>query len=195
MLIAQAVYAIKLFKGIEINDSIIDEVYDKLYKEKQNIVFIGMPSSGKTIIGSLIAKRLNRDFFDCDKEIEKLINTSIFDFIRTNGEKRFRDLESEVLVNLSKQNGIVISTGGGAILNKNNINNLKQNGFIIFIDRPLELLTPTSDRPLTSTINDLKKKYDERIDLYEAYNDLKVVNDKSLDECIDKILGGILWEY
>ena len=192
MLIAQAVYAIKLFKGIEINDSIIDEVYDKLYKEKQNIVFIGMPSSGKTIIGSLIAKRLNRDFFDCDKEIEKLINTSIFDFIRTNGEKRFRDLESEVLVNLSKQNGIVISTGGGAILNKNNINNLKQNGFIIFIDRPLELLTPTSDRPLTSTINDLKKKYDERIDLYEAYNDLKVVNDKSLDECIDKILGGIL---
>ena len=191
MLIAQAVYAIKLFKNIELDDSIIDDVYNKLYKQKQNIIFIGMPSSGKTTIGEIISKRLDREFFDSDKEIEKIINTSIFDFIRSNGELNFRNIESEVLKNLSKQNGIVISTGGGAILNKDNINNLKQNGFIIFIDRPLELLTPTSNRPLTSNFKALKKKYDERIDLYEKYNDLKVVNNKTIDECIDTILGGI----
>jgi shikimate dehydrogenase len=188
MLIAQAVYAIKLFKDVEISDSVIDDVYHKLLMEKQNIVFIGMPSSGKTTIGKIISKRLNKEFFDSDDEIEKKINTNIFDYIRSNGEESFRKVEADVIKDLSKKNGCVISTGGGVILNENNINNLKQNGIIIFIDRNLELLTPTNDRPLTSTMDALKKKYDERIDLYEKYKDIKVKNNKTIDEVIESIL-------
>ena len=188
MLIAQAVYAIKLFKNIEIDDSIIDDVYKKLIKEKQNIVLIGMPSCGKTTIGKILSKRLNKAIYDSDNEIENIINTDISNFIKSNGEKSFRNIESSVIENLSKQNGIIISTGGGVILNKENIIRLKQNGIIIFVDRSLDKLTPTSTRPLTSNIDDLKKKYDERIDLYNLYSDIKVENNSSIDLVIDEIL-------
>ncbi|MBP5445816.1 MAG: hypothetical protein J6Y28_06555 [Acholeplasmatales bacterium] len=188
MLIAQAVYAIKLFKDVEISDSVIDEVYHKLLFEKQNIIFIGMPSSGKTTIGQIIAKRLNKDFFDSDDLITETIKTDIFSYVKANGEAPFRNVEKEVIKDLSKKNGCVISTGGGVILDKDNMHNLKQNGIIIFIDRPLELLTPTSSRPLTSTFDALKKKYDERIDLYESYKDIKVKNDKELTIVVENIL-------
>ena len=188
MLIAQAVYAIKLFKNIELDDSIILDVYNKLIKEKQNIVLIGMPSCGKTTIGKILEKRLNKALYDSDTEIENIINTDISSFIKSNGEKRFRNIESSVVENLSKQNGIIISTGGGVILNKDNIIRLKQNGIIIFIDRNLDKLTPTLSRPLTSNIEDLKKKYNERIDLYNSYSDIKVLNNGSIEEVIEEIL-------
>lgn len=191
MLIAQAVYATKLFKDVEIPNSKIDEVYNKLLKEKQNIVLIGMPSCGKSTIAKELEKRLNKAVYDSDAEVEKIINTTISNFIKSNGETNFRNIESSVIENLSKQNGIIISTGGGVILRKENMINLKQNGLIIFIDRPLELLTPTSSRPLTSNIFDLKKKYNERIDLYKKYADIIVKNDKDFNDVIEEIIGGI----
>lgn len=191
MLIAQAVYAIKLFKNIEINDSKIDEVYNKLLSNKLNIVLIGMPSCGKTTIGRKLEKRLNKALYDSDTEIEKIIKTDISNFIRSNGETKFRNIEASVIENLSKQNGLIISTGGGVILNKDNMNRLKQNGIVIFIDRSLDLLTPTKSRPLTSDIESLKKKYNERIDLYNYYGDIKVENNGLIDDTVDKIIGGI----
>ena len=177
MLIAQAVYAIKLFKNIEIDDSKIDEVYNKLLSNKLNIVLIGMPSCGKTTIGRKLEKRLNKALYDSDTEIEKIIKTDISNFIRSNGETKFRNIEA--------------STGGGVILNKDNMNRLKQNGIVIFIDRSLDLLTPTKSRPLTSDIESLKKKYNERIDLYNYYGDIKVENNGLIDDTVDKIIGGI----
>ena len=188
MLIAQAVYAIKLFKNIEIDDSKIDEVYNTLIKQKQNIVLIGMPSCGKTTIGKILEKRLNKALYDSDKLIEDIIKTDISSFIKSNGESNFRNIESSVVENLSKQNGIIISTGGGVILRESNINNLKQNGIIVFVDRPLDKLTPTSSRPLTSDIESLKKKYSERIDLYNKYASIKVINNKTLDDVVDEII-------
>ena len=188
MLIAQAVYAIKLFKNIEIPNLKIDEVYNKLLKEKQNIVLIGMPSCGKSTIAKELEKRLNKAVYDSDTEVERIINTTISNFIKSNGETNFRNIESSVIENLSKQNSIIISTGGGVILRKENMINLKQNGLIIFIDRPLELLTPTSSRPLTSNKFDLKKKYNERIDLYKKYADIIVKNDSNVDDTIEEII-------
>ena len=188
MLIAQAVYAIKLFKNIEIPNSKIDEVYNKLLKEKQNIVLIGMPSCGKSTIAKELEKRLNKAVYDSDTEVERIINTTISDFIKSNGETNFRNIESSVIENLSKQNGLIISTGGGVILRRENMINLKQNGLIIFIDRSLELLTPTSSRPLTSNIFDLKKKYSERIGLYKKYADIIVKNDSNVEDAILEII-------
>ena len=188
MLIAQAVYAIKLFKNIEIPNSKIDEVYNKLLREKQNIVLIGMPSCGKSTISIELNKRLNKAVYDSDTEIEKIINTTISNFIKSNGETNFRNIESSVIENLSKQNGLIISTGGGVILRMENMINLKQNGLIIFIDRSLELLTPTSTRPLTSNIFDLKKKYNERIGLYRKYADIIIKNDSKIEDAIEEII-------
>ena len=188
MLIAQAVYAIKLFKNMEIDDSKIDEVYNMLIKQKQNIVLIGMPSCGKTTIAKLLEKRLNKALYDCDKLIEDIIKTDISSFMKSNGESSFRNIESSVVENLSKQNGIIISTGGGVILRKSNMNNLKQNGIVVFVDRPLDKLIPTESRPLTSDKEALKKKYDERIDLYNEYADIKVVNDTTLEDVVNEII-------
>ena len=188
MLIAQAVYAIKLFKNIEIEDSVIDEVYHKLLKEKLNIALIGMPSCGKTTIAKKLSKLLNKELFDSDTLIENKIGMEIKDYIRINGEPKFREVEKEIIEEISKHNNSIISTGGGVILNKANINNLRQNSIIIFVDRALELLTPTKSRPLTSNYADLKKKYDERIDLYRGYSDAIVDNNGLLENTVDKIV-------
>ena len=188
MLIAQAVYAIKLFKDTEISDSIIDEVYHKMLNEKLNIVLIGMPSCGKTTISNILSKKLNKELFDTDSLIVKNINMEIKDYIKDNGEPKFRELEKSVVEEVSKKNNSIISTGGGVILNKINITNLKQNGIVIFIDRDLKYLTPTKSRPLTSNFSDLEKKYNERIDLYRNYSDVIVKNNTSIDEVVDNIL-------
>ena len=188
MLIAQAVYAIKLFKNIEIADSVIDDVYHKLLKEKLNIVLIGMPSCGKTTIAKKLSKMLNKELFDSDTLIENKVGMEIKDYIKNNGEAKFREVEKEVIEEVSKHNNSIISTGGGVILNKINMTNLKQNSIVVFVDRALELLTPTKSRPLTSNYFDLKKKYDERIDLYRGYSDVIVDNNGLLDNTVNKIV-------
>lgn len=188
MLIAQAVYAIKLFKNKEIDDAVIDAIYHKLVKEKLNIVLIGMPSCGKTTIGSILSKKLNKELFDIDSLIVDEVGMEIKDYMKLNDEKSFREVESNIVKEVSKGNNSIISTGGGVILNKNNIVNLKQNGLIIFIDRKLENLTPTASRPLTSNFSDLEKKYNERINLYREYADIVVDNNKNIDDAINKIM-------
>lgn len=187
MLVAQAVYACCIFKDIELKQEVIDEVYTKLKKQKRNIVLIGMPSCGKSTIGRNLARKLNKEFVDIDKEIEKEIGTSIKTFIELNGEDAFRKLETEVTYKFSKLNNVVISTGGGVIKRQINIDNLKQNGKIIFIDRPLDLLKPTSSRPLTNDIEKLRKTYSERYDIYIKSADLVIINDQEFDECVHKI--------
>lgn len=188
MLIAQAVYAIKLFKNIEIDDAVIDAIYHKLVKEKFNIVLIGMPSCGKTTIGKILSKKLNKELFDIDSLIEKEVGMEIKDYMKENGEKSFREVESSIVSEVAKGNNSIISTGGGVILNKKNIINLKQNGLILFIDRSLENLTPTKSRPLTSNFSDLEKKYNERINLYREYADVIVDNNKFIEDAINTIM-------
>ena len=187
MLVAQAVYASSIFKDKKINPNVIDKVYNKILKQKQNIVLIGMPSCGKSTIGKKLAKKLKKDFIDIDKEIEKEIGTSIQTYIEINGENAFRDLEEEVTKKVSKGNNQVISTGGGVIKRSQNIIRLKQNGIICFIDRPLELLKPTASRPLTNDFEKLKKTFEERYNIYMSSADIVVENKEEFVKCADKI--------
>ena len=98
-----------------------------------------MPSCGKTTIAKKLSKLLNKDLLDSDTLIENKIGMKIKDYIKNNGEAKFREVEKEVIEEISKKNNSIISTGGGVILNKTNINNLKQNSIIVFVDRALEL--------------------------------------------------------
>ena len=166
MLVSQAVFAAEKFLEKEIDGDIFDRIYTDILKEKQNIVLIGMPSCGKSTVGKKLAKKLNRSFFDTDELIEKEANMEISHIFSKFGEEYFRNMESKVIKEVSKKSGVVIATGGGAILRKENIEALKSNGKIYFLDRPLEKLEATEDRPLTSNISDLKKKYDERYPIY-----------------------------
>ena len=104
------------------------------------------------------------------------------------GEEYFRKLESEVISEVSDKSGVIISTGGGAILNPKNIDNLKMNGKVYFIDRSLDNLICTDDRPLSSNVELLKKRYEERYDKYLKYCDVRVKNNQDIKSAIDKIM-------
>ena len=87
-------------------------------KTKENIVFLGMMGSGKTIVGSLISKKLKKDFFDTDKIIEKELKSSILEIFKNKGEVFFRETEEKITLKILKYKNCVISLGGGAFLNK-----------------------------------------------------------------------------
>ena len=170
----------------------IEKYYVTCYKNKLNIVLSGMPTCGKSTLGKMISEKYGYEFFDTDELIENKINCKISDFIKSNGEEKFRNIESEVIKEISTKNHAIISTGGGAILRNENVTNLKRNGKIFFINRSLELLKPTSDRPLTSNFDDLKKKYDERLPIYKSTSDVEIDGDVEYDDKITKILNHLL---
>ena len=190
MLVAQAFYAIEIFLEKKLDKKVIVDIYDELVSQKENIVLIGMPSSGKSSIGKMLASKMNKKFVDVDEEIKKIINMEIATYFSLYGQESFREIESEVIAKLSKENGLIIATGGGSILKKINITLLKQNGKIFFLDRALENLIVTDSRPLSSNINDLKKLYEQRYHIYLSECDVKVDNNGTIDETINKILGG-----
>lgn len=192
MLSAQAVCAASLFSGKDINASLTELAYKKVKLQKENIVLIGMPSCGKTTMGKLIAKRLGKDFFDSDDEIIKIIGVSIPEFFQKYGETKFREIEREVIADLSQKSGAVIATGGGAVLDCRNVRNLKRNGELIFLNRPFELLTPTADRPLSSRHDTLKRLFDERFPLYRQSADIEILSDKSPDLILEAILKELI---
>ena len=189
MLVAQAVYASYLFINKDVVESKIDEVYKKIKNNKLNISLIGMPSCGKTTISLELGKLLNKEVVDSDVLIEKEINMPISQFLNKDNENVFRDIESKAIDNISKQNNLIISTGGGVIKRKENIDYLRRNSIIIFIDRDLELLQTTSSRPLSNNKTDLQKLYNERYDIYVSSCDYIVKNNDELKSTIDEILG------
>ncbi len=166
MLVAQAVFACERFLDKKIDLSEIERIYLDLLSKKQNVVLIGMPSCGKTTIGEKLSNELNKQLIDTDKEIVKQEKCSIPEIFQKYGEEYFRQLESDVISKLALRQSSIIATGGGAVLNPKNIEFLKQNGVVVFLDRPLENLITTSDRPLSSDREKLEKRYKERYSLY-----------------------------
>lgn len=187
MLVCQAVAASELFADVKYDESIIENIYKELKASKQNIVLTGMPGSGKTTVGRLLAEKTGRDFYDIDAEIVKQTGMEITEIFKTRGEKRFRDTETETAKNLSALSGAVISCGGGTVLRDENVNALRRNGVIFFIDRPLEQLVPTEDRPLALSRADIEKRYNERIDRYVSACDIRVTVEGDAESVAQKI--------
>ena len=189
MLISQAFAASELFTDSRIKAS-KKQVFDALSIEKLNIVLTGMPGSGKTTLGKLLSEHLGRNLVDVDEEIVKQEGRPICEIFEKNGEEYFRRLESDIIKKISRElTGVIISTGGGAVLRGENIMNLKHNGRIVFINRPVEEILPTSDRPLSSDKAMLQKRYDDRIDIYRSTADVIISNsNKSPNEALNLII-------
>lgn len=188
MLVAQAVLASEKFTGESLDcEKITDVIYSDILREKKNIVLIGMPGSGKSTIGKALAQKLGRDFVDTDDIITQRHGV-ISEIFSEHGESYFRDRETEAVKDAAKKNGLVIATGGGAILREQNVNMLRQNGVIFFLNRPLEDIIPTDDRPLSSNYEDLKKRFDERYDKYKSSADFEIFVDGNVDNSVMKIL-------
>ena len=189
MLVAQAVFAAEYFTKKSYPPSLIDEVFHEIVSAKENIVLIGMPASGKTTVGKLLAERMGRTLIDTDEEIVKLTGKDIPTIFREEGEEAFRRYESEAIASLAAKEGLVIATGGGAVLKKDNVRRLKHNGKLYFIDRPLSALIPTNDRPTASNREAIEARYRERYRIYRESADHRIDADCSPDAVADMVLA------
>lgn len=156
----------------------------------QNIVLIGMPCSGKTTIGRMLAERLNRRLIDTDDEIVCRAGMPVSEIFRLYGEPRFRELEAQAVRDSAQlADGRVISTGGGAILRKDNVAVLRRTGLLIFLDRPLTDLLPTDDRPTANSAEKIKTLHRARYRLYRAAADYRVMVTGTPDEVLSEVLA------
>lgn len=118
----------------------------------KNIVLLGFMGTGKTAVGEELAKKLGLKFVDLDRLIEEEMGMSISDIFFNFGESYFRELEKKIVKRLSSEKNLVIATGGGVVLDDENIENLKQHGFLITltasVDDIYRRLSGTKDRPL-----------------------------------------------
>lgn len=187
MLVSQGVFASELFLDKKYPETLVEDIFESILKEKQNIVLIGMPASGKTTVGKALAESLGRSFFDSDEEIVKREGTAVSEIFAVKGEEYFRKCESEVIKELSALQSSVIATGGGAVLNPRNTDLLKENGKIFFLDRNLDDIAATPDRPLSSTREDLEKRYKERYPIYCASADYKINCSNEVEENVNAI--------
>lgn len=187
MLVAQAVFAAELFLDVKFDIKEIDRIFREIEAEKQNIVLIGMPGCGKTTVGKELAKAINKEFIDTDEEIVKREGISIPEIFKALGEAGFRKIESEIIKDVAARQGLVIATGGGAVLKEENTKLLKGNGIVFFLDRDLSAIAATSDRPLSSNREDLKKRYNERYPIYCKSTDFKISCNNEVSDNVNAV--------
>lgn len=187
MLVSQAAYAVEKFIDCPVDAEKIEEVFKKLYKDKMNIVLIGMPASGKTSVGKMLSQKLCKAFVDSDEKIVETAGKPIPQIFSDSGEAVFRDFEKNAISDISLKNSQIVATGGGAVLKDINIENLKGNGRVYFINRPLEMLIATDDRPLSSNKTDLEKRYKERYQLYKNSADVIIDGSGTVEEVEKRI--------
>ena len=164
-----------------------------------NIYLIGMMGSGKSTIAPLLAKHFGYGFLDTDPTIEKLVGQSISEIFQTIGAEKFRQIETQVLAEVSAHIRLVVATGGGIAIERENWNHLHQ-GLVIWLDPSIDLLIERlqddTTRPLLATSEDLKSKLDrissERRDRY-AEADIHIPITQNLDpaEIVEQILSAI----
>ena len=183
MLVAQAVAAAEKFMDKSLDPAITDRIFSEIRASKENIVLSGMPGSGKSTVGKYLAHKLKRKFIDTDEEIVKSTGKEITEIFAEVGNDGFRNIEAEVVARVSSENqGAVIATGGGAILRDGNVRALKRNGRIYFLNRPLENIVPTADRPLALDRTALEERFRERYGRYLSTCDREIKTVESIVE-------------
>ena len=186
MLVAQARRSAEIFLAHALPDGEIARITRQLARQMQNVILIGMPGSGKSTVGRLLAEKLGRPLLEADKELEKGAGMSIPVIFANEGEAGFRRRETRILSELGKQSGTVISTGGGCVTREENYPLLHQNGVIVWIRRDLNSLA-REGRPLSLNA-DLSAMYAVRAPLYEHFADFTVENDGNAEDTVNSIL-------
>ncbi len=188
MLCAQAARAHEIFFNSKSNLS-DDDLFVTTLRLKRNVILIGMPSCGKSTVGRAIAAMSGIPFVDCDDEIEKISGKKIRCIFEEEGEPVFREIEKKVISDLcAHAQGRLIASGGGSVINAENVRNFKKNGVVVFIDRSPERLISTKDRPLSTDKDAIMKLYKERIGLYSSAADFTVDGNGSINDTAQEIM-------
>lgn len=168
-----------------------------------NLVLIGYRCSGKTTVGKLIARKLDRDFMDTDLLIEKDAGCSIETIVSQYGWDHFRQLEKEKVKEVAMHDNLIIATGGGVVKDRDNVTNLKRNGLVIWLKGKAEvlrdrmILEQNSGRLRPSLISadpldEIEHVLRERTPLYELAGNITVeVDNRSIREAADQILTAL----
>ena len=147
----------------------------------RNIFLVGLMGAGKTTVGRMLSRRLGLGFVDSDREIESRTGVSVPTIFEIEGEEGFRRREAQMIADLTALTSHVLATGGGAILREENRQNLKKNGFVIYLNAPPQILWERTrndrNRPLLKVENPLQKLQDlfmVRDPLYREVADLVI---------------------
>ena len=164
----------------------------------KNIVLIGMSGVGKTTIGQYLSKALDRELIDMDNIIRQKLGISIEEIFSSYGELYFRGLEYNLIQEIYKKEDKIISTGGGIVLESENMVRLKENGIIILLDGSVDTIAnnlgrSTTIRPLLNDKDNIRieieKLYNSRKELYLSSADFTIsVENKTIDKIIYEIL-------
>ncbi len=186
MLVYQAADACKAFTGSPVPASRVEKILADLAFRMQNLVLIGMPGSGKTTLGRLLAEELGRPFADMDLLIEEEQGISVPQIFERHGEDAFRRMEKDLAKRVGKGRGQVIATGGGTVLDPENVRSLAQNGTLIFLDRPLDQLA-REGRPLSASPAALEHMSRKRRPLYEAAADYIIAVENTPEDSLKRL--------
>ena len=186
MLVEQGRLAYNIYRDTETDISVTENLIKQIELKKSNIILCGMPSSGKSTIGRLLAEALGREFYDADEEIEKAAGMGIPEMFERFGEEYFRKKEVEAIASLSALNGAVIATGGGAVMNEINRMRLKRNGIAVLIERDNAALV-ADGRPV-SRREGIEALYNKRMPVYKEFADLSVSNDLAPEDAVKSIV-------
>ena len=184
MLVAQAVRASEHFLDTAYPDGLTDRIHEQILRQKENIVLIGMPGSGKTVIGRKLAELTGKQFRDSDACLQETYGKTAEEIILSEGEDVFRTYETAIIETLAKEGGQVIATGGGVVEREENRNLLLSNGRIVYIRRDLDKL-PAGGRPI-SRAEGVQNIFERRRERYESWQDLTVENHE-INETADEI--------
>jgi shikimate dehydrogenase len=180
MLVAQAEMAGQLFLNSPARPELIDKILSAIHKKTQNIALIGMPGCGKSTVGKSLAQMMGRPFADIDILIETAMGKSITEIFSEDGEGAFRQLETRILGEEAKKSGIVIATGGGVVTRQENLDLLRQNSFVVYLQRDITELI-TDGRPLSRNVG-IQALAEQRLPLYEAWSDRIMTAEQILEE-------------
>lgn len=153
----------------------------------RNLILIGMPGSGKSTLGKMLAFELRREFLDSDALIEKEQGCTVAEIFAGQGEVQFRKLEKEMIKKLSLLKNKIIATGGGSLIDPENLQNLQKNGRFYYLKRDLELLSQKG-RPLSSSKEAIEKLFNSRKEVYQNAADCIIDNNAAPEIALQKIL-------